>query len=133
MSTMPGSWSSLLTYQMRRDGFVHISAEREGNLSARSAPCRIQKIPRAAGLIWTKSLRWLGGELHLNAEANASSTDGDVRVVVLAVDGRERPGYGAADAVAFRGNSTDSVPRFFLFVQDCRFVRKRRHHDVGCR
>ena len=66
--------------------------------------------------MWTKSLRWLGGELYLNAEANATSADGEVSVAVLTADGRERPGYGAADAVAFQGNSTNSVICRFTIV-----------------
>ena len=102
-------------------GFTYISAEREG-------------------LVWTKSLRWLGGELYLNAEANATSADGEVSVAVLTADGRERPGYGAADAVAFQGNSTNSVIcRFTIVVfaagqlSFSRFCCALRHKSAGFR
>ena len=45
-----------------------------------------------------------------------TSAGGEVSVAVLTADGRERPGYGAADAVKFQGNSTNSVICRFTIV-----------------
>ena len=102
VSKTPGSWSSLLTYELRRDGFVFITAKRQGSVR-------------------TRPLRWLGGNLLLNAECNATEGHdgrvGELRIAVLNATGppsawTELPGFGDADAIPFRGNATAATTRW---------------------
>jgi hypothetical protein len=89
VSTAPETWSSLLTFELRRDGFTYLSVAKVG----------------AAGTAVTWAVRWLSGELALNADC---AMPGNNSVTVSVVDSRgiELPGYGRSEAVRFAGNST---------------------------
>lgn len=104
VSAVPGTWSSLLTYQLRTDGFVYAQA--------------VAGIAVADML--TKSVVWGGGELKVNTDA----TDGSVAVAIMTTtstitsSSRSAPpasptnargalrGYGFPNAVAITSNST---------------------------
>ena len=80
-------WSSLLTFRLRRDGFVFARA----NGSATD------------GTLVSKALMWHGGELYMNANCTGTSA---IRIGILhSTTGPELPGYGIADSVPFCGDS----------------------------
>ena len=85
----PGA-SSMVTYELRLDGFVYLSSNASdgGNAS-----------------LTTKVISWRGGDLLINADAKRSAGS-SVSVGVLDKSGAVIPGYGPADAPAFTGNSS---------------------------
>ena len=95
VSTTPGSWSSILTYELRSDGFTFATTAdaSAGNASFLSAP-----------------LLWHGGELRINADTTTgSSTRGDgggaSAIAIAAVE----QGHKTLDSLPFRGNSTNAT------------------------
>lgn len=91
VSTEPGTWSSLLTYQLRRDGFVFAAAAS----------------PADGASFITVPIGWGSGELAVNADCSGG---GSVTVTVLDTGrGGELPGFGVADAMAVTGNITDAT------------------------
>ena len=93
-------WSSLLTYQLRRDGFVYVSASDAAADAASTAS------------FTTKPLVWGKGELKINADC--SSGGGAIARLLISVldsnDGKEVVGFGKADAIpVMHSNSTNST------------------------
>jgi hypothetical protein len=94
VSPTAGAWSSLLTYQIRRDGFVFAAVAKGTEI----------------GSFETKPLLWGSGELSLNLDAGENG-----RVDVAVLDPRSHTpivGYSEADAVPSVGNSTALIARW---------------------
>lgn len=84
-------WSSLLTYQLRRDGFVYVTA------ADAATPASLTINP----------IVWGGGNLTINADC---SVGGSVLVAVAdAKTGHELPGFGIADSVPMVSNTTNAA------------------------
>lgn len=88
--------SSIVTYELRRDGFVYVTAD--------------DKIQGRGAIFSTVPVQWRGGELLVNADASHSAND-SVRVAVLdETTGVAVPGYEAVNSLAFVGkNETAQV------------------------
>ena len=94
VSNQAGEWSSILTYQLRRDGFAFATPASPSSGSAS---------------LTTKPLVWQAGALSVNVDCAAAA---DAHIVVSIIDpatGVAIPGYTAAQAHPFSGNSTDST------------------------
>jgi hypothetical protein len=88
-STVSTGMSSILTYELRFDGFVYLAAS-SGNHEA---------------MFTTRPVKWRGGDLLVNADA-AHSARASVAVAVL--DGKTEQvlsGYGATTSLAFVGRN----------------------------
>ena len=85
----PG-WSSLLTYELRLDGFVYLTTTHKNSKA----------------ILTTQTIKWVGGDLLINADAMRSPLSSIAVGVVDGKTGKAVPGYGLNDAKAFRGNST---------------------------
>lgn len=104
VSTAPGTWSSLLTYELRRDGFVFVTPAGAG-AGAGSASST------SASLV-TRPLGWRGGELSVNADC--AMPGAELRLSVRDVEGAQLAGYDAvlrgcnetAAAVAWASGAT---------------------------
>jgi hypothetical protein len=81
---------SIVTYQLRRDGFAFL--ESSGGI----------------GVVGTRALYWKGGEVELNVQ----SLGGTARAQVTDPAGAPLMGYGLADCAPFSGDSTAWVPRW---------------------
>jgi hypothetical protein len=97
-TNLPGRCSTGLA-TIRRDGFASLTDQWPAGLPRRVAADRTSVI--------TRPLRFRGRHLFVNADAA-----GDIRVEVLDANGRAIGGYGAADCVAVRGNSTRHAVRW---------------------
>jgi hypothetical protein len=86
----PGG-SSMVTYELRLDGFVFLSSNASDSADAN---------------LTTKMITWHGGDLLINADAKLSARSSVSVGVLDGTTGAAIPGYGLADAPAFRGNST---------------------------
>ena len=75
---------------IRKDGFVSLDAESE------------------LGVVTTRLLKNLKGELRLNANAS----EGEIRVEVLDHDGRVLPGYGRGDCQAMTEDEVDRLVKW---------------------
>lgn len=80
----------IVTYELRRDGFVGLEAERE------------------PGMISTRALFWRGGEVSLNV----SAARGAVRVQVIEARGRAIAGYGFEDCIPGETDELAWKPRW---------------------
>ena len=88
--------SSIVTYELRRDGFVYVAAD-EGSFSGGA---RLGTVP----------VTWRGGDLLVNVDASHSAGDGVVVAVLDAATGKALPGFEAANSLAFVGrNETAQV------------------------
>eukprot|EP00947_MAST-08B_sp_MAST-8B-sp1_P004151 g4151.t1 len=133
--TQAGTWSSLLTYRLRRDGFAYVRA---APAAAAGSGSDEEKAGESGGApaggaapfatFATKQMRWVGGELRINADcaagpnparspAVAADVDNDskaspgaaVTVAVLGSDGEEIAGYEMAAASPMTTNSTNAT------------------------
>jgi hypothetical protein len=84
----PGT-GSILTYRLRRDGFVYLQGG------------------KPAGRIGSRALYWRGGEAELNAQCPGG---GAVRAQVTDIDGKPLEGYGFDDCVPLAGDDTAWTP-----------------------
>lgn len=112
VSAAPGQWSSLLTYQLRRDGFAYAApasnSSRAGGANAAHATA-VAAAAAAVGVaeLVTKPLAWKGGELAANVDCGLA---GFIAVSVLdGSTGVEVPGYTAGEAHPYDGNSTNAT------------------------
>jgi len=80
----------VVTYDLRRDGFVALEAGSE------------------RGLVGTRALYWKGGEAGLNLDA----AGGTARVRVVTARNLPVPGYGFDDCAALTEDRTDWTPRW---------------------
>lgn len=87
VSPAPGTWSSILTFSLRTDGFVYISPAD----------------PTLGGNFVSKPLLWHGGELMLNADCKEPAATA-VNTITVEVIGY--PKYSLAASVPFTGNAT---------------------------
>jgi len=85
----PGS-GSILTYKLRRDGFVYLESA------------------NGTGTVGTVALLWKGGEL----EVNAQSPNGRVRVRVTDPKGEPLAGYDFGDCEPLTGDETAWQPKW---------------------
>ena len=86
------SWSSLLTYHLRRDGFTFAAVADTAS----------------DGYIRTRLLEWQAGDLLLNADCTTAAA-ATVTVSLMDQSGAEIPGYSAQDAIPFSGDSTNAT------------------------
>ena len=86
VSTTPGTWSSILTYELRYDGFTFASRW----------PSDVHA--DANGTFTTKPLQWQGGELAINADTTVAG--GSITIAALE-DGHKTP-----ESLPFTGNAT---------------------------
>jgi hypothetical protein len=89
----PGA-SSMVTYELRLDGFVFLSANVSDDTNV------------GASTMTTKPITWKGGDLLINADAKRSPRSGVSVGVLDAKTGAAIQGYGPADAPTFTGNIT---------------------------
>jgi hypothetical protein len=86
--------SSIVTYEIRMDGFVYLVADEKSRVASFS----------------TVPVKWRGGELLVNADASHSADDGVTVAVLDEMTGVALPGYEAANSSAFVGrNETAQV------------------------
>ncbi len=85
---LPEGSGSILTYRLRRDGFVY--------LTSTSGP----------GVVGTRALAWNAGEAELNVQCSG----GFVRVQVTDSSGEVLPGYGFDNCLPFSGDSRSWIP-----------------------
>ena len=84
-----GNQSSLLTYGLRKDGFVALSPS-----------------GGAPGVLVMRPMRWGGGELSLNANCTGTPESASIRVELRGADGgKALQGYGFADSTVFASDS----------------------------
>lgn len=86
----PPNDGHIVTYELRRDGFVCLEAGEE------------------TGLVSTRALFWRGGEAAFNLEAPR----GEVRVRIVEARGRSIPGYGFEDCEPLIGDDVSWTPRW---------------------
>jgi hypothetical protein len=80
---------SILTYRLRRDGFVYLQGG------------------EPAGRIGTRALYWRGGEAELNTQC---FDGGAVRAQVTDIDGKPLDGYRFDDCMPLAGDDTAWTP-----------------------
>ncbi len=88
-STVTTGWSSILTYELRFDGFVYLAAE-SGS-------------PEAS--FTTRAIKWREGDLLVNADAAHSAQDA---VTVAVLDGSTRqtiPEFSSSNSLGFAGKN----------------------------
>ena len=86
--------SSIVTYEIRMDGFVYLVADEKSRVASFS----------------TVPVKWRGGELLVNADASHSADDGVTVAVLDEMTGVALPGYEAANSLTFVGrNETAQV------------------------
>lgn len=85
---LPEGSGTIVTYRLRRDGFVYLTST------------------RGPGVVGTRALAWNGGE----AEFNVQCPGGCARVQITDSRGESLPGFGFDDCRPFRGDSRAWTP-----------------------
>jgi len=87
---MPAQAGSIVTYRLRRDGFVYL--ESGGGIAT----------------VGTRPLYWQAGDLELNVQSPA----GETKTQLTDPQGKPLPGYSFEDCIPFSGDSTVWRPRW---------------------
>lgn len=85
----------------RTSGIGLATVRKEGFYSLRG--------PSSGAVVATRSMRWPGGQLVVNADTTSVGAGGELKVRVLDEQRNEIEGFGYADCIPFHGDSTSHV------------------------
>jgi hypothetical protein len=88
-STVATGRSSIVTYELRFDGFVYVAAESSTHRAS----------------ITTRPVKWQGGDLLVNADAARSVHDAVTVAVLDGATGQALSGFASASSLAFVGKN----------------------------
>ena len=88
-STVATGRSSILTYELRFDGFVYVAAESSTHRAS----------------VTTRPVKWQGGDLLVNADAARSVHDAVTVAVLDGATGQALSGFASASSLAFVGKN----------------------------